>query len=103
VRGEESQWADWMRSANAGDSEAYRRLLEALTPILRMIVRRGFTRAGLSGSDVEDVVQETLLAIHLKRQTWDADQLFTPWVRAVARNKPIDNLRRGACPKAVQS
>ena len=30
---------------------------------------------------VEDVVQETLLALHLKRQTWDADQLFTPWVR----------------------
>jgi RNA polymerase sigma-70 factor (ECF subfamily) len=106
VRGEESQWADWMRSANAGDSKAYRRLVEALTSFLRMIVRRGFTRAGLSGSDVEDVVQETLLAIHLKRQTWDADQLFTPftpWVRAVARNKLIDNLRRGACPKAVQS
>jgi RNA polymerase sigma-70 factor (ECF subfamily) len=43
---------------------------------------------------VEDVVQETLLAIHLKRQTWDAEQLFTPWMRAVARNKLIDNLRR---------
>jgi RNA polymerase sigma-70 factor (ECF subfamily) len=94
VRNEEAQWADWMRAANAGDSKAYRRLLEALTPFLRMIVRQGFTRVGLSGGDVEDVVQETLLAIHLKRQTWDADQLFTPWVRAVARNKLIDNLRR---------
>ena len=91
---EEARWADWMRAANAGDSQAYRRLLEALTPFLRVIVRQGFTRAGLGGSDVEDVVQETLLAIHLKRQTWDADQLFTPWVRAVARNKLIDNLRR---------
>jgi RNA polymerase sigma-70 factor (ECF subfamily) len=30
----------------------------------------------------------------LKRQTWDADQLFTPWARAIARNKLIDNLRR---------
>jgi len=94
VRSEEVQWADWMRAANAGDSKAYRRLLEALTPFLRMVVRQGFTRAGLGGSDVEDVVQETLLAIHLKRQTWDADQLFTPWVRAVVRNKLIDNLRR---------
>ncbi len=34
-------------------------LLEALTPFLRMVVRQGFTRAGLSGGDVEDVVQET--------------------------------------------
>ncbi len=94
MRIEEARWADWMRAANAGDSLAYRRLLEALTPFLRMIVRQGYTRAGLGGCDVEDVVQETLLAIHLKRQTWDADKLFTPWVRAVARNKLIDNLRR---------
>jgi RNA polymerase sigma-70 factor (ECF subfamily) len=91
---EEAQWADWMRAANAGDSGAYRRLLEALAPFLRKLAARGFARAGLSAGDVEDVVQETLLAIHLKRQTWDADQLFTPWVRAIARNKLIDNLRR---------
>ena len=62
MRSEEAQWAGWMRAANAGDSKAYRRLLEALTPFLRMVVRQGFMRAGLSGSDVEDVVQETLLA-----------------------------------------
>ena len=64
-------WAEWMRAANAGDGIAYRRLLEALAPLLRQIVRRGFTRSGFGNSDVEDVVQETLLAIHLKRQTWD--------------------------------
>ncbi len=94
MRGEEAQWANWMRAANAGDSGAYRRLLEALAPFLRLLARQGFARAGVSSGDVEDVVQETLLAIHLKRQTWDADQLFTPWVRAIARNKLIDNLRR---------
>ncbi len=92
--GEEAQWADWMRAANAGDNGAYRRLLEALAPFLRKVVRQGFIRAGLGAGDMEDVVQETLLAIHLKRQTWDADQLFTPWLRAIARNKLIDNLRR---------
>jgi RNA polymerase sigma-70 factor (ECF subfamily) len=83
-----------MQAANAGDSRAYRLLLEALTPFLCALARRGFARAGLSGCDVEDVVQETLLTIHLKRQTWDMDQLFTPWVRAIARNKLIDHLRR---------
>jgi RNA polymerase sigma-70 factor, ECF subfamily len=94
VAGEEALWAGWMRAANAGDSGAYRQLLEALAPFLRKLAAHGFARTGQGAGDVEDVVQETLLAIHLKRQTWDADQLFTPWVRAIARNKLIDNLRR---------
>ena len=87
-------WAEWMRAANAGDEIAYRRLLEALAPFLRQIVRRGFTRSGFGNCDVEDVVQETLLAIHLKRQTWDEDEAITPWVTAIARHKLIDSLRR---------
>ena len=87
-------WAEWMRAANAGDEIAYRRLLEALAPVLRQIVRRGFTRSGFGNGDVEDVVQETLLAIHLKRQTWDEGETITPWVTAIARHKLIDSLRR---------
>ncbi len=85
MRDEEAQWADWMRAARAGDNGAYRSLLEALAPYLRRLVRQGFAKTGQSADDVEDVVQETLLAIHLKRQTWDADQLFTPWVRVIAQ------------------
>jgi RNA polymerase sigma-70 factor (ECF subfamily) len=87
-------WADWMRSANDGDEIAYRRLLEALVPFLRAVVRRGFARSGFGSADVEDVVQETLLAIHLKRQTWDGSEAITPWVKAIARHKLIDELRR---------
>jgi RNA polymerase sigma-70 factor (ECF subfamily) len=83
-----------MRAANAGDGVAYRRLLEALAPFLRALVRRGLARSRLGTADVEDVVQETLLAIHLKRQTWDEDEALTPWVTAIARHKLIDNLRR---------
>ena len=87
-------WAGWMRAANAGDDIAYRRLLEALASLVRQVVRRGFTRSGFGNCDVEDVVQETLLAIHLKRQTWDEDEAIIPWVTAIARHKLIDNLRR---------
>jgi RNA polymerase sigma-70 factor, ECF subfamily len=94
LRDYESQWAQWMREANAGGSGAYRLLLEALAPFLRKLARQGFLNAGHGTGDVEDVVQESLLAIHLKRHTWDEGQLFTPWVRAIARNKLIDNLRR---------
>jgi RNA polymerase sigma-70 factor (ECF subfamily) len=51
-------------------------------------------RAGLPAGEAEDAVQETLLAIHLKRHTWDVSQPLTPWVAAIARNKIIDGARR---------
>src|SRR3984893_5310669 len=89
----EGSWEEWMRGSNAGGEIAYRRLLEALTPFLGQVVRRGF-RSGFGNCDVEDVVQETLLAIHLKRQTWNEREAITPWVTAIARHKLIDSLRR---------
>lgn len=96
MRGEEQekQWANLMRAGKAGDSESYRRLLRQLTPVLRAAARRGLAPAGMADTDAEDVVQETLLAIHLKRQSWDEDAPFGPWLRAIARHKMIDALRR---------
>ena len=83
-----------MRSAIGGDEAAYRRLLNELTRALRPIVRRGFANAQSGPSDVEDVVQEVMLAVHLKRHTWDQSKPITPWIVAIARNKMIDDLRR---------
>src|SRR6202048_5233666 len=83
-----------MRSANAGDSAAYHRLLKSVTPVLRAAARRGLARAGQAVDQAEDVVQDILLAVHLKRHTWDANAPFAPWLFAIARNKLIDALRR---------
>lgn len=83
-----------MRAGNAGDADSYRRLLLQLTPVLRAVARRGLASAGMADTDAEDVVQETLLAIHLKRQSWDEDAPIGPWLRAIARHKMIDTLRR---------
>ncbi len=83
-----------MRAGNAGDADSYRRLLLHLTPVLRAGARRGLAGAGMADTDAEDVVQETLLAIHLKRQSWDEDAPIGPWLRAIARHKMIDTLRR---------
>jgi RNA polymerase sigma-70 factor, ECF subfamily len=96
VRGDEreKQWSLLMRAGNAGDAASYRRLLLQLTPLLRAVARRGLARAGMADTDAEDVVQEVLLAIHLKRQSWDEDAPFGPWLRAIARHKMIDTLRR---------
>ena len=92
--GQDLEWADLMRAANRGDRAAYRRLLAALAPAMRAFARRAFARSSLSGDEVEDAVQETLLAVHLKQHTWDEDQPLLPWVKAIARNKVIDTLRR---------
>jgi RNA polymerase sigma-70 factor, ECF subfamily len=83
-----------MRAANRGDAGAYRLVLQELAPALRGIAKQGFSRYGLGAEETEDVVQETLLAVHLKRNTWDERQPLLPWVRAIAHNKLVDSLRR---------
>ena len=94
MREREDEWTGLMRSAIAGDSGAYHRLLKAVTPVLRAAARRGLARAGQPADQSEDIVQDILLAVHLKRHTWDANAPFAPWLFAIARNKLIDSLRR---------
>lgn len=94
MRERDDEWTGLMRSAIAGDSEAYHRLLRAVTPVLRAAARRGLARAGQPVDQSEDIVQDILLAVHLKRHTWDATAPFAPWLFAIARNKLIDALRR---------
>ena len=64
-------WSTMMKAAMAGDERVYRRLLEEIGRSVRAMARAAFARARLGDADVEDAVQETLLAIHLKRHTWD--------------------------------
>lgn len=82
----------------AGDRRAHHDLLSGLAPFLRGFFRR---RMGDGAADAEDLVQETLLAVHLKRDTYDAAQPFTPWVWAIARYKLIDHFRRVGARRAV--
>ncbi len=82
-----------MRAANAGDRAAYERLLRMLTPVLVKLARRIVAYAPPT-VDAEDVVQETLLAIHLKRHTWRPGEAFGPWLTTILRHKAVDALRR---------
>ena len=75
-----------------GDASAWRALLTEMGKHLRAYFTR---RLFDGGADAEDLVQETLIAIHAKRATWDSSQPFTAWAYAVARYKLIDHLRRG--------
>lgn len=74
-----------------GDAPAYRECLALLGVRLRAYFAR---RMAGAPADVEDMVQETLLAVHIKRATWDSAQSFTAWAHAVARYKLIDHWRR---------
>jgi len=74
-----------------GDSRAHRQLLTVLSGHLRGYFGR---RVRAATHEVEDLVQETLLAVHLKRDSYDRALPFMPWAYAVARYKLIDHLRR---------
>jgi RNA polymerase sigma-70 factor (ECF subfamily) len=76
-----------------GDSQAYRQLLGELSRYLR-----GYFARRIGGQEVEDLLQETLLAVHLKRDTYDRALPFTPWAYAVARYKLVDRFRRNHAP-----
>lgn len=92
---QDDEWAQWMRAAIAGDAGAYRRFLASIAPHVRAVARSRCRSLGAPESEVEDIVQEVLLSIHLKRGTWDETRPIGPWVAAITRNKLIDVLRRG--------
>jgi RNA polymerase sigma-70 factor (ECF subfamily) len=90
----EKDWAAWMRAAMAGDADAYRKFLLSVAPHIRAVARSHGRSLGLLEGEAEDIVQEVLLAIHLKQGTWDQSRPIGPWVAAITRNKLIDVLRR---------
>jgi RNA polymerase sigma-70 factor (ECF subfamily) len=90
----EQRWAADMRAAQAGSSVAYVRLLTDVSTSFRQFAATDLRRFGLQSVDVEDVLQEILLAIHLKRHTWRPDHPFAPWLRAITRHKLVDFVRR---------
>jgi len=81
-----------MLAALDGDAAAYRTLLADLSKHLRPYFTRRLTPA--FASHAEDLVQETLLAIHTRRMTYDRNRPFTAWLHAIAHHKFVDHVRR---------
>ena len=88
--GEGLDWSKLMAQAQDGDREAYRKLLEGMTPYLRSLAGRCFKES----ADVEDAVQDVLLTIHMVRHAYDPTRPFGPWLVAIANRRIIDRLRR---------
>lgn len=76
-----------------GDEAAYRCLLDMLRHMLFGYYARRLDRS--AGADVDDLVQDTLLALHQRRITYDRERPFTAWFFTIARHKLVDHHRRG--------
>jgi RNA polymerase sigma-70 factor (ECF subfamily) len=94
LKDRDAQWSDLMRAARRGDGAAYELCLREMATGLRPLVRRGLKRTGVNPAETEDVVQDILIAVHLKRQTWDETRPIGPWIAGIARYKIIDAARR---------
>lgn len=86
----EAELSSLMLGGLSGDGRAQAALLTACAAQLRRWYRGKLARP----EDVEDLVQETLLALHKRRASWDRARPFTPWLYAIARYKLMDHLRR---------
>jgi RNA polymerase sigma-70 factor (ECF subfamily) len=82
----------------AGDNRAYESWLKEIAAHLRAFFRKRLTHLP---DEVEDLVQETLLALHNQRHTYASEQPLTPWVHAIARYKMVDMLRRRSSREAL--
>ncbi len=86
---DEATFARLMIATQAGDRRAYTVLLTEAQSWLERYFRRR-----VPAPQLDDLVQEVLLAIHAKRATWDETRAFLPWLAAIARYRWVDHLRR---------
>lgn len=89
MRADEASLARLMAMSQQGDRQAYGALLEACQRWLR-----GYYARRIAPAQLDDLVQETLMALHTKRASWDATRPFLPWLAAIARYRWVDHLRR---------
>lgn len=84
-----------MVAAQAGDREAYAKLMAEVANAIDAFVRSRFGSTR-DPDFLEDCVQEALLTLHRVRHTWNPRLPFRPWLFAIVRHRVIDLLRRRA-------
>ena len=87
-----------MLAGLAGDAKAHQRLLAACAARLRSYYAR---RLGGEAPDLEDLVQETLIAIHERRESYNSALPFTAWLHAIAKYKLVDHYRRAGIRRHI--
>lgn len=92
MESEPPAWRQWMQAAQQGDGRAYVRLLRSIMPVLGRAARSRWPRA--TAADIEDVVQETLLAFHSARRSYDTTRPVLSFLLAILRFRGADVIRR---------
>jgi RNA polymerase sigma-70 factor (ECF subfamily) len=90
----EIELKELMLASLDGDAASHRVLLDRLSRRLRAYYKGKLAGLGRGASEAEDLVQEAVLAVHIKRHTYNPAEPLTPWIHAIARYKLIDFLRR---------
>jgi RNA polymerase sigma-70 factor (ECF subfamily) len=85
IKADEPELRTLMLAGLDGDEVSHKALLMKLSAYLRAYFKGQLMRIGRGPTDAEDLVQETLIALHTRRHTYDRSQLLTPWVYAIAR------------------
>ncbi|MEW5057167.1 MAG: sigma-70 family RNA polymerase sigma factor [Cycloclasticus sp.] len=96
---DEKNWLFLMKKSQAGDAVAYHQLLSELGVVIESYLRVNFGQLGV----LEDYVQESLLAIHRARHTFDPKRDFRPWMFTIVKYKTIDILRRNETKRNITS
>lgn len=91
MKADEDQLRAWLLQGMAGDETAHRAFLSAAAGLLRAFFRN---RLRAAPADAEDLVQETLIALHTRRASYDPSYPLTAWMYAIARYRLIDFIRR---------
>lgn len=86
-------------AAQDGDRASYAAFLRAVLPLIRAVGRGKLARP----ADLEDFVQDTLLAIHQALPTFQPGRPVGPWLGTIARNRLSDALRRTYRRRAVET
>jgi RNA polymerase sigma-70 factor (ECF subfamily) len=76
------KWAQLMERSQQGDREAFRSLVNEIGPVIANLLRRRIA----DSSEIEDVCQETLMAIYESLHTYQPSRPPEPWVFAIARH-----------------
>ena len=96
----EAQLKAGMLAAADGGSAAQESLLRQVAPLFRSFFSR---RVGSDSPDLDDLVQESLIALHTRRASFDRSRPFTPWLFSIARHKLMDHFRKSRRFESVDS
>lgn len=82
--------------AKIGDAQAFRELILAEAPAIESFVNARLATQHQKTIGVDDVLQETLLAIHrnLQKAEFDSKQSFSSWCIRISENRMLDLVRQ---------